>query len=76
MPMMTGLDLLESCRKEDVKSLFVLVTAYSEFEYAKQAVENGAFSYVLKPLNRKLMLALADKLRDSLDTTRHRNLKR
>lgn len=74
MPMMTGLDLLESCRKEDVKSLFVLVTAYSEFEYAKQAVENGAFSYVLKPLNRKLMLALAEKLRDSLDTTRQTEL--
>lgn len=67
MPMMTGLDLLQICRQANLQTLFVLVTAYSEFEYAKKAVESGAFSYVLKPLDKALMLSLAEKLQNSLD---------
>ncbi len=70
MPVMNGLTLLEKCRSQQISALFVLISAYSEFEYAQQAMENGAFSYVIKPLRRDTMRDLAQKLRAKLQSTR------
>ena len=66
MPGMTGLELIERCREGGCTSLFVIVSAYAEFEYAKRAMEIGAVSYILKPLEEEPIRALAQKLRRQL----------
>lgn len=50
MPGTSGLDLIATLRETLPKSLFVILSAYEEFRYAKRAVELGAFRYLLKPL--------------------------
>lgn len=50
MPGTSGLDLIATLREELPKSLFVILSAYEDFRYAKRAVELGAFRYLLKPL--------------------------
>lgn len=50
MPEMSGLDLLGLSRQRDVGSLFVMISGYSEFEYAREALRHGAFDYILKPI--------------------------
>lgn len=50
MPGTSGLDLIASLREALPKSLFVILSAYEEFRYAKRAVELGVFRYLLKPL--------------------------
>jgi len=67
MPGMTGLELIERCREAGSSALFVIVSAYAEFEYAKKAMEIGAVSYVLKPLEEEPIRALAQKLRQQLN---------
>ncbi|MBQ3487013.1 MAG: response regulator [Clostridia bacterium] len=62
MPGMTGLELIERCREAGCTSLFVIVSAYAEFEYAKKAMEIGAVSYILKPLEEGPIRELAQKL--------------
>ncbi|TMV50033.1 response regulator [Paenibacillus mesophilus] len=52
MPGMDGLQLLEEMRRRGWTIPVLIVTAHSEFEYARQAVHFGAFDYILKPLNR------------------------
>ncbi|MFD0674840.1 response regulator [Cohnella sp. GCM10027633] len=48
MPVMDGVKLLQSARAEGFECRFVMLTAISEFEYARQAVEHGASGYLLK----------------------------
>lgn len=50
MPGTSGLDLIAALREVLPKSLFVILSAYEDFHYAKRAVELGAFRYLLKPL--------------------------
>lgn len=50
MPDMDGLTMLAKLREENINSKVVVLTAYSEFSYAKQAIELGIENYLLKPL--------------------------
>lgn len=51
MPYMNGIELLKVVRKIYPKTHCVLLTAYSEFEYAKTAIQLGIDNYLLKPIN-------------------------
>ncbi|OXS59192.1 DNA-binding response regulator [Cohnella sp. CIP 111063] len=48
MPVMDGVKLLKAAREEGFDCRFVMLTAMSEFEYARQALEHGASGYLLK----------------------------
>jgi len=48
MPVMDGVKLLKTAREEGFDCRFVMLTAMSEFEYARQALEHGASGYLLK----------------------------
>ncbi len=50
MPYMDGLELIREVRKEDKVVKFVIVSAYEEFEYARQALSLGVTDYLIKPL--------------------------
>ena len=41
MPVMTGLDLQEAIRKENLSNAyFVILSGYADFEYARRALQN------------------------------------
>ena len=46
---MTGLELAQSGHERMPNTLVILISAYSEFEYAHKAIELGVFSYLLMP---------------------------
>lgn len=50
MPVMDGLVMLETLRAEGIEIYALLLTGYSEFEYARKALQLGVAEYVLKPL--------------------------
>ena len=54
MPLMDGLTMLAQT-KFQYDYAAVILTGYSEFEYAREAIRNGVSSYVLKPLNTEEM---------------------
>ncbi|HHY83660.1 MAG TPA: response regulator [Clostridiales bacterium] len=51
MPNMTGLELAENIRNANIDCELVILTGYSEFEYAKQAISLRVFEYFLKPID-------------------------
>ena len=51
MPEMDGLTLLARLREAVPSALCVIVSGYSDFEYARAAIQNSAVDYLLKPLN-------------------------
>lgn len=66
MPQMTGLELLEKVRTENVSDAnFVILSGYSEFDYAKTAMKYGSLDYLLKPLDKDELLGILEKVRES-----------
>ena len=51
MPGGSGLDLLESVRRLEADTPVILLTAYGSVTSAVQAMQRGAFDYVLKPFD-------------------------
>lgn len=62
MPVMDGIELITRVAEKYPKIKIVLVSAYSEFEYAKTAISCGVSEYLLKPFRpeevRKLLIKL------------------
>ena len=50
MKQISGLMVMEEMQKEQIECQFVVLSAYRDFEYAKQACDLGAFAYLLKPI--------------------------
>lgn len=50
MKQMTGLMVMEEIQNRELDCLFIVISAYREFEYAQQACDLGAFAYLLKPI--------------------------
>lgn len=70
MPDMTGLDLIKAGREREISSEFVIVSGFGEFSYAREAIELGAFSYLLKPLEERVVAELACRLKEHLSNKR------
>lgn len=49
MPGMTGLQLLERIRRVDRETPVELMTGYAEVDTAVQAIQKGAFDFIIKP---------------------------
>jgi two-component system response regulator PilR (NtrC family) len=49
MPDLSGLDLLENVKQQDLSVPVVLITAYASPEDAVLAMKNGAYDYITKP---------------------------
>ena len=48
MPVMDGIELIREIQKLDKNVKFLLLSAYSEFEYAKEAMRMGVKEYIIK----------------------------
>ncbi|WP_237648669.1 response regulator transcription factor [Sediminibacillus terrae] len=51
MPGLSGLDLIRAVKEEKQTIKTVIVSGYSEFAYAQEAIRLGADDFILKPLN-------------------------
>jgi len=61
MPAMSGIELLRAIRRLDPDLPVVLVTGTPALETAIGAVESGAFRYLLKPVDPKLLRTTVDR---------------
>lgn len=66
MPGMTGLELMQLSKSSYPHIKWVIISAYSEFAYAKEAVRLGAVDYLLKPLGKDMLLEMIGKLEHSI----------
>lgn len=50
MPQMDGLHMLSAMNQEGCRAKAIVLSAYSEFEYARRAMKLGVTEYLLKPI--------------------------
>lgn len=61
MPGMSGLDLIREAKLVNPELVFLIISGYSEFEYAKRALEMEAVDYLVKPMEVSEILASVRK---------------
>lgn len=62
MPDLDGIELMEAARKEGIESLFVLISGYRHFEYARSAIALNVVDYLLKPIDEEQLNKTLDKV--------------
>ncbi|MDO5517042.1 MAG: response regulator [Clostridium sp.] len=66
MPDMDGIEMLSILRKENINVKAIIISAYSEFEYAKKAINLGVSEYILKPVSVNEMFDSLKKIEDDI----------
>ena len=51
MPKLDGLEMLNQLKAKGINHKTIILSAYSEFEYAQQAIKLGVNEYILKPIS-------------------------
>lgn len=75
MPGLSGLELSEQVIAINPSIKIILISAYDKFEYAKKAVQLGAYDYVEKPLDYDyLKEVLKNVIQDMEEERRNRDL--
>lgn len=74
MPKLDGLQAMHSCMSRYADTVWIILTGYAQFEYAKKALTLGARDYLLKPasyedLRRSVLIA-----REAIEQKRRREL--
>lgn len=62
MPVMGGLEMLEEVKRVGIRCHFIILSGYSEFEYAQKALRCGVDDYLLKPLAPEDVTSLLDRM--------------
>ena len=62
MPQMTGLELLKLVKEQYPQTKCVILSGYSDFSYAQEAIRNGASDYLTKPVVLKDIETLLERL--------------
>jgi two-component system NtrC family response regulator len=63
MPKMSGIELLDQCRRLYPDLPVIIMTAYGTVEKAVTAMKKGAFDYILKPFkNEEILITIAKAL--------------
>jgi len=70
MPFMDGLALSGIVSQEFPQMKIIIISGYSEFEYARQAIRAGVEQYILKPVTRSSLQKALQEIRDKIENER------
>lgn len=68
MPKMDGLEMIEHClRHENLKTRFIVLSAYDDYAYTRRSIKLGVCDYLLKPVNRFELIGLLKEVAAKVD---------
>ena len=72
MPEMTGLELIKKLSDINRNIKFIIITGYSEFEYAKTAIDYGVKGYLLKPVEEDELVSILESIKKEHDENKRK----
>lgn len=73
MPGKNGLQVTEFATSSDLQRKVIILSGYSDFEYARQAVQLGAFDFILKPTDYSEVINVIKKAVEAIQMEERRN---
>jgi two-component system, response regulator YesN len=74
MPKMDGLTMVRSILELQHACQIILISGYTDFDYAKQAVQLGAFDFVVKPFTEEEILDAVCRAKEQIEQERSKLL--
>ena len=68
----TGIDLCGWVQELSYDIKLIILSGYDEFAYAREAMQKGAFDYLLKPVEESLLVETVQRAGKTLETERKR----
>ncbi len=62
MPGINGIEILKICNQDVWQPRFLILSGYTDFEFAKDAINYGAIGYLLKPIDEDLLAEKVDEV--------------
>lgn len=72
MPGINGIEAMKEIKKSNSNIIFIVLSAYNKFDYAREAINLGVLEYVNKPIEQKTIVGLMEKAIKITDTKRER----
>ncbi|WP_020618137.1 response regulator [Paenibacillus daejeonensis] len=70
MPSIDGIALMSEVRSCDARLIFIVISGYGDFEYARRAIREGASDYLLKPIDHDELTGIIRKSVAKLEADR------
>ena len=71
MPGLTGIEVISKAKKAGFNGRFIIISGFSDFTYAKEAIQLGVDSYITKPIDEDELEATVTKIRDEIKAELH-----
>lgn len=72
MPGINGIDAMKEIRKSNSKVIFIVMSAYDKFGYAKEAISLGVLEYITKPMERTKIISVLKNAMEMIEQERER----
>lgn len=66
MPKLSGLEVIKAATEQGFKGKFIILSGYSDFSYAQEAMRYGVSSYLTKPIDEDTLEKVIVETRDSI----------
>ncbi|NOU88278.1 response regulator [Paenibacillus sp. LMG 31460] len=74
MPLMDGFELLKKLQAKKIMVMTIILTAFRDFDYATEAIEFGAYGYLVKPIDEKKLIEMVEKVCLKIDELKQTEL--
>jgi len=72
MPGINGIEAMKEIRSFAKGTIFIVMSAYDKFDYAKEAIKLGVMEYITKPMERTKIVAAIRKAMSLIDSEREK----
>ena len=72
MPGINGIDAMKEIREANSHTVFIIMSAYDKFDYAKEAINLGVMEYLNKPVDREKIVQVLHRAMKSIDKNREK----
>lgn len=72
MPGINGIDAMREIKENNRNTIFIVMSAYDKFDYAKEAINLGVLEYLNKPVERTKIVQVLKKAMHMIDGEREK----
>lgn len=72
MPGLNGIQAMKEIQKYNKNMIFIVISAYDKFSYAKEAINLGVLEYLTKPVNKRVIIDVCMKAMRKVDEARQK----
>jgi len=70
MPGINGIEAMKEIKKSNSNIIFIVMTAYDKFDYAKEAINLGVLDYLNKPADKEKIISVVKRAMEMIDSER------